>query len=98
MTRPIITSEAEEDIVEILAYISLDNYEASVAFYGRLIEQLGILAENPKAGRERREISEGVRSFPFGNYVIFYRIWAGEVAVTRVIHGSRDLDELFSSS
>ena len=96
MTEPIITPEAEKDIDEILAYISLDNYDASVTFYGRLIIQLAMLTDNPKAGRERREISEGVRSFPFGNYVIFYRIWAGEVAVTRVIHGARDLDELFS--
>lgn len=25
------------------------------------------------AGRDRSEIAEGVRSFPFGNYVVFYR-------------------------
>lgn len=37
MTRAIITPEAEEDIDEILAYIALDNFEASVALYDRLI-------------------------------------------------------------
>lgn len=94
MTKPIITREAEEDIDEILAFISLDNFDASVAFYERLVDQLGMLADNPKASRERPEISDGVRSFPFGSYVIFYRMWAGEVAVTRIVHGARDLDEL----
>ena len=96
MTKPIITAEAEEDIDEILGYISLDNFDASVAFYDRLMERFQILAANPKAGRERLDVSEGLRSFPFGSYLIFYRIWAGTVAITRVLHSARDLDEIFS--
>jgi toxin ParE1/3/4 len=96
MTNPIITPEAEEDIGDILGYIALDNFEASIAFYQRLIDLIETLAANPKAGRERKEISEGLRSFPFGNYLIFYRIWAGRVAISRVLHSARDLDELFS--
>jgi hypothetical protein len=31
-----------------------------------------------------------------GNYLIFYRLWAGKVAITRVIHSARDLEEIFS--
>lgn len=95
MTTPIITPEAEEDIDEILAYIALDNFEASIAFFARLIDRFETLAANPKAGRERPEINEGLRSFPHGNYLIFYRVWAGGVAITRVIHSARDLDEMF---
>ena len=96
MTRPIITPEAEEDIDEILGYIALDNFQASVVFYDRLMERFEILTANPKAGRERLELDRGLRCFPFGNYLIFYRIWAGEVAITRVLHSARDIDEIFS--
>jgi toxin ParE1/3/4 len=54
-----------------------------------------MLAENPKSGRERAEIKQDLRSFPEGNYLIFYREWAGIVAIVRVLHGARDLDEMF---
>jgi toxin ParE1/3/4 len=96
MARLFITRAAGEDIEGVLAFVSQDNFDASVAFYDRLLQQFRMLAENPKAGRERDELSPGLRSFPFGSYLIFYRVWAGEVAITRVIHAARDLDEMFS--
>lgn len=96
MAEPIITPEAEEDIRDILDYISMDNFDASVQFYSRLLDVFQTLAVNPKAGRERPEVREGLRSFPIGNYLIFYRIWAGQIAIARVLHGARDLDEIFS--
>lgn len=95
MAKPIITPEAEEDIDEILAYIAFDNFQASVAFYDRLIDRFETLAANPKAGRKRSELKEDLRSFPLGNYLVFYRTWAGKIAIVRVIHGARDLDEIF---
>jgi toxin ParE1/3/4 len=55
-----------------------------------------MLADNSKLGRERPELSEHLRSFPEGNYLIFYREWAGRIAIVRVLHGARDLDEIFS--
>ena len=96
MTKAIVTPEAEEDIDEILAYIAADNFDASVAFYSRLIDLFETLVSNPKAGRERDDLEQGLRSFPFGNYLIFYRSWAGQVAISRVLHSARDLDETFS--
>ena len=96
MSRFFVTRRAEADIDEILAFISLDDPDASFAFYERLITQFRMLAENPKAGRERADLNEGLRGFPFGNYLIFYRIWAGEVAIARVLHSARDLEEIFS--
>ena len=96
MARPIITPEAEEDFDDILSYIAQDDFDVSILFYDRLKSVFATLVANPRAGRERTDISEGLRSFPVGNYLIFYRVWAREVAITRVIHGARDLDELFS--
>ena len=96
MGKYIITREAEEDIDKILAYIASDNFDAALSFYARLIDLFEMLADNSKAGRQRTELKEGLRSFPEGDYLIFYRGWAGKIAIARVIHGARDMDELFS--
>lgn len=96
MPKYIITREADEDINEILAYIASDNYNAALSVYDRLIDVFEMLSDNSIAGRERPELKEDIRSFPQGNYLIFYRPWAGKIAIVRVIHGARDLDEIFS--
>ena len=47
-------------------------------------------------GRGRDELAPGVRSFPFGRYVIFYAPIDKEIVVIRVLHGSRDIDAVFN--
>ncbi len=96
MANYIITPNAEKDIDEILLYISADNINAAIAFNDRLITCFELLADNPKIGRERTELKQDLRSFPEGNYLVFYREWSGIVAIVRVLHGARDLDEIFS--
>lgn len=91
----IITPHAEKDIEDILMFIAADSVDAAITFNERLASRFEMLAENPKMGRERPEIKEGLRSFPEGNYLVFYREWAGIVAIVRVLHGARDLDEIF---
>lgn len=95
MADYIITPQAEKDIDEILSYIAADNLDIAIAFQDRLTGCFEMLAENPKIGRERAELKEDLRSFPEGNYLVFYRNWAGIVAIIRVLHGARDLDEIF---
>lgn len=96
MARYIISSQAEQDIYEILSHIAKDNIDAALDLNGRLIEIFKMLANNQEAGRERPELIEGLRSLPDGNYVIFYRQWAGNIAIVRILHSALDLDELFS--
>jgi toxin ParE1/3/4 len=96
MANYIITPNAEKDIDEILLFIANDNIDAAIAFNERLISRFELLADNAKIGRERPELKQDLRSFPEGNYLIFYREWSGIVAIVRVLHGARDLDEIFS--
>ncbi len=96
MGKYIITRQAEHDIDEILIYIAADNLDAALSFNERLTNLFEMLAENPNAGRERPELKEDLRSIPEGNYLLFYRKWAGNIAIVRVLHGARDLDEIFS--
>jgi toxin ParE1/3/4 len=96
MGNYIITRQAEHDIDDILVHIAADNLDAALSFKDRLTNLFEMLADNTKAGRERPELKEDLRSFAVGNYLIFYRTWAGNAAIVRVIHGERDLDEIFS--
>jgi len=46
-------------------------------------------------GRSREELFPGLRSHPFGRYVIFYMPLSDGVDVIRVIHSARDLNSIF---
>jgi toxin ParE1/3/4 len=46
-------------------------------------------------GRSRDELFPGYRSFPKGQFVIFYRLIPEGVEIIRVVHGAMNLDELF---
>jgi plasmid stabilization system protein ParE len=47
-------------------------------------------------GGIRGELAAGLRSFPVGAYLIFYRQIEGGIQITRVLHGARDIASLFS--
>jgi toxin ParE1/3/4 len=91
-----LSGVAREDIDELLLFIAADDLNSAIAFNLRLEAAFLMLGNNPKAGRERPELNEGLRSFPIRSYLVFYRIWAGKVTITRVLHSARDLDEIFS--
>jgi toxin ParE1/3/4 len=46
-------------------------------------------------GRSRAKIVAGMRSFPVGSYLIFYRVQTPtEVEIVRVVHGARNVKKL----
>ena len=45
-------------------------------------------------GRARDELERGVRSSPFGRYVIFYMPGDSGIDIVRVLHSARDIDAL----
>lgn len=47
-------------------------------------------------GRARDELAEGLRSFPTGQYIIFYQPVPGGIEIVRVLHGARDLDAILN--
>ena len=95
MARVTRRPQAVDDIVEIWDYIANDSVAAADAWVDRLDTQLDLLATQPMMGRARDELTHGVRSFPFGRYVVFYMPNAGGVDVVRLLHSARDVDTLF---
>ncbi|MBR1091572.1 type II toxin-antitoxin system RelE/ParE family toxin [Bradyrhizobium manausense] len=84
--------QADQDIDSIWDFIAADSVRAADKQIGRIGEIFEMLMENPLAGRERRELRAGLRSFPVGNYVIFYLPLPDGVEIIRVMHGRHDVD------
>ncbi len=87
---------AEIDLLDIWDYIADDSMDRADEFLDRIEEKLQTLALNPGIGRRREELLPGLRSFPIANYVVFYRAIEDGIDVLRVLHGSRDIEEIFN--
>lgn len=90
------SADANSDIEAISNYIFALNPIAAHRFLDALDAACELLAEHPLIGRQRPTLAQGVRSFPIGNYLIFYMSAADGIDVARVIYGGRDLPEEFT--
>jgi toxin ParE1/3/4 len=98
MSRYRLTEQARQDFDEIWLHIAEDNPTAADHFLDTLYEKFMLVAGQPLLGRLRPELAPGLRSFPVGNYVIFYRPTQDGIEVARVLHGVRDIDALFRAN
>jgi len=95
MARVLRRPKAAEDIAGVWGFIADDNLDAADHWVDQLDGQLRLLATQPLMGRARDELAPGIRSFPFGRYLIFYLPISGGIDVVRVLHGARDVDTVF---
>ncbi|GMQ83208.1 MAG: type II toxin-antitoxin system RelE/ParE family toxin [Rhodothermia bacterium] len=90
-----ISESAKSDLFEIWDYIANDSIAQADKMSDEFERIFSVLAENPEMGRRREELKENLKSFPHGNYVIFYRGDADEIEIVRVLHGARDIPDIF---
>lgn len=95
MKRLKIAASAQNDLDEIWLFIARDNRKAADRFHDLLHSKFVALAMQPHMGRARDELRRGIRSFPVGSYVIYYRDTPKLVEIARVLHGALDLEGLF---
>jgi toxin ParE1/3/4 len=86
---------ADQELDDIWAFIAEDNPTAASRFVRLIEERCRLLAENPLMGRSRTELAPNLRSFPVGDYIIFYVPIENGVEIVRVVSGSRDIEALF---
>lgn len=86
---------AKADIVEIWAYIADDNPAAADRLITRFDEVFRRLLAQPLIGKATEELGAGVRFFPTGSYLIFYRQVDPNIEIIRVLHGARDITAEF---
>jgi toxin ParE1/3/4 len=89
------SSDANSDITKITFYIFDLDPVAANRFLNSLEKTCEMLSEHPLIGRPRIELGENLRSFPIGNYLIFYTPSADGIDIARVIYGGRDLPSAF---
>ena len=85
------TPLARFDLVDIWQFIADDSEAAADRVLDQIEATLRMLRDNPKAGRARPELADGVRSFPAGNYVLFYRETREGITLVRALSGYRDI-------
>ena len=91
-----LAPRAERDLEDIEKYVAREAGGATAAgVVDDTLERLGRLdGMAAGAGTPRTELGDGVRSWPVGGYVAYYREKKGEIEVARIRHGARDPDSL----
>ena len=95
MRRFEIDRDARQDLDDIYQYIAQDSRRNARRMLSRLRDRFHLLAKNPEMGERRDDLMPGLRSLTLGSYVVFFRPQPYGVEIVRVIHGARDIDQLF---
>ena len=91
--------QAKNDLIQIKRYIARESGSNEIALHymEKLRQECRRLATLPGTiGRARPELEEGIRSIPYGNYVILFRYNGPYLEIVSIIEGHRDIEELFS--
>ena len=89
------TPQAEDDLIDIWVYIARNNPINADRFLDRLEERCQTLAEFPETGTHRDELIKDLRSFPLGDYMVFYFVIDGGINIVRVLHSAMDINAGF---
>jgi toxin ParE1/3/4 len=90
-----LTERARRDLKEIWSYIAENNASSADKTLRELAKKFDLLAQNPKIENSHGEFIVNLLSFPFKNYLIFYFPIENGVEIYRVIHGARNVEDLF---
>lgn len=97
MARVTLTSLARDDLHSIWNYIARDNLSAADRLIDQIFERCAVYATQPDAATPADRFQAGLRFFVVGSYVVFYRPDDDGILVVRVLHGARNLEELFGN-
>ena len=91
-----ITQGAERDLDEIFEYWARRaSLEAADRVIDKITERFWLLGEHPDAGKPKDELAPGVKCFPAGKYLIYYRKRRSIIYILHVFHGARDQTRAF---
>ena len=90
-----LNDSVADDLDGVWNFIAADDPLAADAFIDELFDVFERLSQNPRIGRQRDDLSPGLRGFPHGSYMILYHIKYETIEIDRVIHGARNLYAIF---
>ncbi|MDQ0316993.1 type II toxin-antitoxin system RelE/ParE family toxin [Amorphus orientalis] len=84
MSGYFLSIEADEDIQDIYVYSNAKwGEDQARAYVFSLFDTFEAIARNPRIGRLRSELGDGIRSLPHASHLVFFMEWQDEVAVLR---------------
>ncbi|MBN9524764.1 MAG: type II toxin-antitoxin system RelE/ParE family toxin [Alphaproteobacteria bacterium] len=88
--------DARGDFDDIADYIARHDENRAIAFVLELQVACRRYADFPRSGRDCGHIFPGLRRFPHGNYVIYYRTMPADrgIEVLHIIHAARDHESI----
>ena len=94
-----VSEHAERDLDEIFVYWATRvNLEAADRVVDRIPERFWLLGEHPGVGKLARDMAPGMRCFPAGKYLIYYRKTSRGTDILHVFHGARDQARAFKAA
>jgi toxin ParE1/3/4 len=72
-----------------------DNPSAADRLLDTILESCQLYATQPAAGAPGDRFQKGLRYFAVGSYVVFYREQESGSLLIRILHGARNLAEIF---
>ena len=85
---------SEEDLIDIWLYVAEDQPVNADRLLDRLSKAMIKLTEMPKMGVDRSKLIEGLRSYPVGKYILYYRMKGNNLELVRVLSSSRDIENI----
>jgi toxin ParE1/3/4 len=95
MPRILRTRASRSDYREIWAYLAARDVAAADRLVDQFDTALKVIASTPRMGRSVDGFAPNLRSFPVGNYLIFYRPLEDGIELIRLLHGARDITSEF---
>ena len=91
------TPDADQDIDAIAEEIAArsQSIEVAVRWLQSVDRFIDKIATAPGVGTIRDSTLQGLRSVPFGNYLVFFRKIKRGIEVMRIIHGARRWEREF---
>jgi toxin ParE1/3/4 len=86
-----VSADAERDLEEIFLYwASRASLVTADRVVDRITDRFWLLGEHPDAGKSAGDIAVGVKCFPAGKYLIYYRKTRRGTDILHIFHGARD--------
>jgi toxin ParE1/3/4 len=94
-----VSAGAERDLEEIFLYWAVRaSLEVADRVVDRITERFWLLGQHPDAGKAAFHVAGGVKCFPAGKYLIYYRKSPRGTDILHIFHGARDQREAFRTA
>ena len=94
-----ISEEAESDLDQIFLYwANRAGLQVADRIIDNITDRFWLLGEYPDAGRASNEIAPGIRCFPAGKYLIYYRKTSSGTDIVHIFHGAQHQQRAFKKA